>query len=57
MGNKKIKDLINYIKSFFRQKTIILKLPKSFKTEKQKMIFIKKTETLLNKIIEIDYDR
>ena len=57
MGYKQIKNIVKDIKWFSRPKLIRIEVPRKFKTEKQKMIFIKQTETLLNKIIEIDYDR
>lgn len=57
MGYTQIKNIINDIKWFYRPKIIRIEVPKSFKTEKQKTNFIRKTEILLNKIIKIDYDR
>jgi hypothetical protein len=57
MGYKKIKNIIENIKWLRRKKNINLDIPKSFKTQKQKTNFIRKTETFLNKIILIENDR
>ncbi|QDP57494.1 MAG: hypothetical protein Unbinned2072contig1001_8 [Prokaryotic dsDNA virus sp.] len=57
MGYTQIKNIIRDIKWFYGPKHIRLEVPKSFKTEKQKINFIRKTETFLNKIIVIDNDR